>query len=155
MFNKILIPIDFSQDIDKLCKILSKIDTEKIILLNIIDKLELSLYNEIFSAMASAPPDTGVSNEKDLENTHIYKKNSEKLDTYKLNLLKRGYEVETYIKYGIPYKKITEFAKNQNIDLIIIPAIGKRLSLLKEVMLMGGTVTRVLRQSDIPVLIIR
>ncbi len=155
MFDTVLIPVDFSQDIEKLNNILTKLDAKKILILNVIDKLEVSLYNELFSAMTSAPETSNTPTEENFKELPLYKKHTEKLDQYKLSLLKKGYSVETYIRYGVPYKKIVEFSEEMKVDLIIIPAVGKRLSLLKEVMMMGGTATRVLRLSKIPLLIIR
>lgn len=152
MFKVILIPIDFSQKVTNFISLINKLSPQKIILLNIIDNLELSLYKELYMAMTSSALEEGKDSFK---HTPIYKKNLNKLMEYKKSLYNKNYHVEGIIEQGIPFKKIIALSKKHKVGLILIPAYGKRLSLIKDVFMMGGTVTRVVRCSKIPVLVVK
>ncbi len=151
MFKKILMPVDFSQDIEKLSKILRKIEAEEVILVHVIDETEISLYQEIISAMTSTPP----PEKKEPSDSILYKKSVEKIQDCEKKLADAGFKVKSIIEIGVPYKKVLEITEKNGVELIVIPAIGKRLSLLKEVLLLGGTATRIVRHSKVPVLIIK
>lgn len=53
---------------------------------------------------------------------------------------------------GVPHREILEYADDKDIDLIVMATAGRR-GLDK--LLMGSTTERVLRSSDLPVLVIR
>ncbi|MBU1078286.1 MAG: universal stress protein [Spirochaetes bacterium] len=152
MFKTILIPVDFSQKISRFTDLIRKLSPEKVILLNVIDNLELSLYRELFLAMTASHPENAKTSFK---NTPIYKKNVKKMEEYKKTLHKKGYKVEGLIEQGVPYKKILSTGKKLHAGLIIIPSYGKRLSLVKDFLSFGGTVNRVVRHTKIPVMVIK
>ncbi len=152
MFKTVLIPIDFSQKMSHFTEVLKKISFEKIILLNVIENIEMSLYKDLYLAMTSSKLSTSKSHFK---NTPIYVRNQERLIEYKNRLIHKGYPVKEFIEQGVPYKKILSTAKRNDVNLILIPAYGKRLSLVKDVFLLGGTVNRIVRHSEIPVLVIK
>ncbi|MCO8268270.1 universal stress protein [Haloferax sp. AB510] len=60
--------------------------------------------------------------------------------------------VVTSVEHGEPYRVITEYAAEQDVDLVVMPTHGRTgLSRL----LLGSTTERVVRRSDVPVLTIR
>ncbi|RDZ63954.1 universal stress protein UspA [Haloferax sp. Atlit-12N] len=60
--------------------------------------------------------------------------------------------VVTSIERGEPYRVITEYAAEQDVDLVVMPTHGRTgLSRL----LLGSTTERVVRRSDVPVLTVR
>lgn len=152
MFKSILIPIDFSHDVKCFVPLLKKLDPKSVLLLNVIDNLEMSLYKELYLAMTASPLNNQKTSFKD---SPIFQKNQEKLLLHKQYFKNNGFHVSTSIVQGVPYKQIVSKSKKEKVDLIVIPAWGKRLSLVKDVLLMGGTVTRVVRYSKIPVLVMK
>ncbi|PTD94467.1 hypothetical protein C9439_02310 [archaeon SCG-AAA382B04] len=81
------------------------------------------------------------------------------LDAYKQvikSMLKKvedkGLKAESKILEGVPYKKINEYAKNEEIDLIVMSNRG--LGGLER-MMMGSTTDKVIRSSEIPVMTVR
>ncbi len=61
-------------------------------------------------------------------------------------------DVEYFIKRGVPYEEILTFAKDNNIDLIVIGTHGRKGL---DRVLFGSTAERVVRNSSCPVLTVR
>lgn len=67
-------------------------------------------------------------------------------------LEQKGIKTETRVVRGIPYQKIIKAAQSHDVDLI---AMGKRGLNLWGRMLLGSTTTKVLRESQVPMLTVR
>jgi len=63
-----------------------------------------------------------------------------------------GVETERVVLEGIPHREILSYAKDEAMDLIVIATAGRK-GLDK--LLMGSTTERVLRSSDVPILVIK
>ncbi|WP_069132016.1 universal stress protein [Rhodohalobacter halophilus] len=82
------------------------------------------------------------------------KKNEEKLDEYKKQLVKKDLEVDIEIRSGVhfyPPTEVIEAAHETDADFIVI---GNRGHSKVQEMLMGSTATEVLHRSDLPVYLI-
>lgn len=151
MFDRILIPVDCAAETGEFTRVLKKLNPQNIVLFNAVDDKQLSLYREIYTVLTSFPLE-----DRKFEHTELYKKHFKKLQALRLKLNSLGFpHVEIVIKRGTPHKKICEYALHHRIDLIILPSKGERVNVFKEIFLLGGTATRVLRSTRIPVLIIR
>jgi universal stress protein A len=76
----------------------------------------------------------------------------EKLQAIASNEIKTRVPVKTEVRVGRPYEEIVKFAKEMQIDLIIIATHG--YTGLKHVFL-GSTTERVVRHASCPVLVVR
>ena len=69
-----------------------------------------------------------------------------------VNALKDKYNVRGLVRLGKSYTEIIEFAKSENVDLIVIGSHGHTGV---EHLLFGSTAEKVIRKSTCPVLIVR
>lgn len=141
-FQKILLPTDFSDEslhalsyaVD-----LAKLFNAKLYLMHVIYDIEKASNLHI--------PHPSLSElYKDLE-SHA-KKN---LDSFGIEIREDLKNIETIVKRGIPYEEIIKFAKENDLDLIIIGTIPKSGV---ERFFVGSTTQRVIRNAPCPVLVI-
>ncbi len=64
----------------------------------------------------------------------------------------KAINVVKIVEFGIPYKKIIEVSKRENVSLIILPSHGKQ-GFSEE--FFGSTAARVIKLSDKPILVIK
>lgn len=64
----------------------------------------------------------------------------------------RGVDVVTEVVQGEPYRTIVDYADSRGVDLVALPTHGRRGL---ERFLLGSTTERVVRRSNVPVLVIR
>lgn len=140
--QKILLPTDFSDEslhalsyaVD-----LAKLFNAKLYLMHVIYDIEKASNLHI--------PHPSLSElYKDLE-SHARKN----LDSFGAEMREDLKNVETVVKRGIPYEEIIKFAKENDLDLIIIGTIPKSGV---ERFFVGSTTQRVIRNAPCPVLII-
>ncbi|NHN49232.1 universal stress protein [Halostella sp. JP-L12] len=60
-----------------------------------------------------------------------------------------GYDVDTHLEEGVPHRRITEYVRENDVDIVVMGRRGR--SKLAE-RLLGGVTERVLRRTDRPVL---
>ncbi|WP_353684330.1 universal stress protein [Thermodesulfovibrio sp. 3907-1M] len=141
-FQKILLPTDFSDEslyalsyaVD-----LAKMFNAKLYLLHVIYDIEKASNLHI-------PHPSITELYKDLE-AHA-KKN---LDSFGADMLEDFKNVETAVLRGIPYEEIIKYAKENNIDLIIIGTLPRSGV---ERFFVGSTTQRVIRNAPCPVLVV-
>jgi nucleotide-binding universal stress UspA family protein len=100
------------------------------------------------AAFASIPMDAGWEMMYEL----LEKEASEATDSVGKMAETEGLDFETVILEGHPSHEIIEFAENNNMDLIIMGTLGK--SGLDR-FLLGSVAEKVLRNSKVPVLVVR
>lgn len=76
----------------------------------------------------------------------------ENLEKYRLELVSKGYKIETKLGFGNPKKSIPEIVNNTSCDLLVMGAHGHRA--LKD-MIFGTTLDAVRHNVKVPVLIVR
>ena len=142
IFNKVLLPIDFSKHGEHLLKFipnLKKMGTEELILLNVIDPIEIAHYTRIFSS----------TDEETIKKAKEYaKKNLENilLELKEIQDVKIKYRVEV----GLVYQEILKVSEEEDASLIIMGSHGR--SFFKGAML-GSVTEKILRFTKIPLLI--
>ncbi len=140
--KKILIPIDFS-DHSLFALEYAKLFAEKF-------NAELILLNVVEPIMFVADLTMGQVNIPSIEG-ELIQKSEDKVNEI-VNALKDKYNVRGLVKLGKPYTEIIEFAKSENVDLIVIGSHGHTGV---EHLLFGSTAEKVIRKSTCPVLIVR
>jgi nucleotide-binding universal stress UspA family protein len=63
-----------------------------------------------------------------------------------------GIDVETFVLPGLPASEITDFAKDNGVDLIVMGSLGKSGI---EKLLLGSVASRVIRHAPCPVLVVK
>lgn len=140
--KKILVPIDFSEyslQALEYAKILAEKFEAEVILLKIVEPI--TFISDITMSQINIP-----SIEKE-----FLQKAKEKI-TEITNILKDKYKVTNVVKLGKPYAEIVEFARGENVDLIVIGSHGHAGV---EHILFGSTTEKVIRKANCPVLIIK
>lgn len=135
-FKTILIPIDKSEktlkSIENLKDTFLKKEA-KVILLHVIDEFNVS-------AMDYISPDF-LSSVRELSNT-VLSRAADELE---------GYDVEKVSTIGTPATEILNIVDNRNIDLIIMTKTG---SGLVDKYILGSVTSKVVKKTDVPVMII-
>lgn len=145
MFEKILYPTDFS-DISKKAldyiKKLKGVGAKEIVLLHVIDEREI----EKFSQYATPYLDVQEIEKSNEENIRQEMKGLEN------ELEDSGFIVKSRVEKGIPFKDILRVEKEEEVSVLVMGSHGK--SAIKE-MLLGSVSEKVIRKSNVPVLVIR
>lgn len=136
LFNKILLPTDFSEHsfnaVENLKK-MTDVGIKEVILAHIQDVRRLRPHLE--SKMEE-----------------FNKIDQERLDKIKTDLEKLGFSVKTIIQEGIPNEKISEIADTEDVNMIFISSHGR--SPFKEMML-GSVTERVVLKTGKPVFVVK
>ncbi len=144
MFKKILIPMDFGdhcEEVLQCASILADKFESEIHLLHVIEDL---------AALASGP-DGFFRMPSDTEQ-ELIKHAGKQLEEYKIpNGLKVACKV-THVTDGIPFVQIIKYARENEIDLIVMGTHGR--TALSH-MLMGSVAEKVIRKSPCPTLTVR
>ncbi len=142
--KKILVPVDFSVQAKYAAKVASdiaKLTNSKIFLLHMLE-LPTGVVDPSNYGNSSNTPTTLL----------FLKRAHEKFEDFKKLPFFDGIEVEDSVQFHKAYDGIIDESKKQNIDLIIMGSKGT--SGLEE-MLVGSNTEKVVRNSDVPVLVIK
>lgn len=142
MIKKILIPTDFSPSAMHALSYaieLNKIFNARLYLLHILQ--DITDYSE-FNLSPSILPQLYAEFEQNA---------TRRLEEIMASLVPSETACDTYILHGIPFFEIVQFAKDENIDLIVIASHGR--TGIKHV-LFGSTAEKVVQKSPCPVLTI-
>ena len=146
MSKKILVPVDFSELSDELVDYAleyARLWQAKILLVYVIQSTQLV---EILGTV-----ETGIPVLTDSALIEQIKEGAlSRLKEYQERIQAQGIEAENYILTGIPYLEITQFAGEQEVDLIIIASHSK--SGWRQ-FLLGSVTAKVAQKSPVPVLI--
>lgn len=143
MIKKILIPTDFSPSAMHALSYaieLNKILQARLYLLHVLQ--DITDYSE-FNLSPSILPQLYAEFEQNA---------TKRLEEITTSVVPPETPCDTYIVHGIPFYEIIQFAKDENIDLIVIAAHGR--TGLKHVFF-GSTADKVVKKSPCPVLSIR
>lgn len=136
LFNKILLPTDFSEHsfnaVEELMK-MNDVGIKEVVLAHVQDVRRLRPHLE--SKM-----------------DEFNKIDQERLDKIKADLEKLGFSVKTIIQEGIPNEKISEIADAEDVNMIFISSHGR--SPFKEMML-GSVTERVVLKTGKPVMVVK
>lgn len=150
MFTKILYPTDFSEKSKHALEMIKKLKeagAENVILVHCVDIREVNTMAEMegFSSLQ-------YDNILDEVHEELHKKASEKIEKITKELHELDFKVEERLVDGIPYKEILRIAAKEEVDLIVMGSSGK--GLLAEVVL-GSTTDKVVREAEVPVIIVK
>ncbi|MGC9315638.1 MAG: universal stress protein [bacterium] len=150
MFTKILYPTDFSKKSQHALEMVKKLQEaggKEIILVHCVDIREVN-------TMAEMEGFSSLQYSSILEEVHeeLRRKASEKMDAIAKELRNLNFKVEERLVDGIPFKEILRLAKKEEADVIVMGSSGK--GLLAEVVL-GSTTDKVVRDAEIPVIIVK
>lgn len=150
MFTKILYPTDFSKKSQHALEMVKKLQEaggKEIILVHCVDIREVN-------TMAEMEGFSSLQYNSILEEVHeeLRRKASEKMDAIAKELRNLNFKVEERLVDGIPFKEILRLAKKEEADVIVMGSSGK--GLLAEVVL-GSTTDKVVRDAEIPVIIVK
>lgn len=140
--NKILLPTDFSDE--SLYALSYAVDLAKIF------NAKLYLFHVIYDIEKASnlhiPHPSITELYKDLENHAL-----RNLNSFGIDIREDLKDVESVVKRGIPYEEIIKFAKDNDIDLIIIGTLPRSGV---ERFFVGSTTQRVIRNAPCPVLVV-
>ena len=143
MIERILVPTDFSESALNALNYavdLNRILKARLYLLHVLqDFTEFSEYN----LSPSILPQLYVEVEENA---------AKRLENILADIVPSEITCGTYILHGVPFYEIIQFAKNENVDLIVIGSHGR--TGLKHV-LFGHTAEKVVKKSPCPVLTVR
>jgi nucleotide-binding universal stress UspA family protein len=142
MFEKILVPVDFSDYTDQILDVVLEISRKfnsEIHLLHIIPTMDYLTPYESFLAV-----DNLVEVQKQIEQD--VEKDLEKVGQ------KLPVSTVKAIRSGVAFMEIIDYVKTQNIELVIMGTHGRGAL---EHILMGGVAEKVVRRAPCPVLTIR
>jgi len=150
MFTKILYPTDFSKKSTHALEMVKKLQEaggKEIILVHCVDIREVN-------TMAEMEGFSSLQYNSILEEVHeeLRRKASEKMNAIAKELRDLNFKVEERLVDGIPFKEILRLAKKEQADVIVMGSSGK--GLLAEVVL-GSTTDKVVRDAEIPVIIVK
>ncbi len=145
MLRKILFPVDFSENTQKVKKQLKKLAdcSREVILLHVIDirMFSVPVYLDV-------PEVNDFILEKDVINNV-----KTQLGKIKTELEKAGFKkVRVMVEEGIPFDSILDVAESKKVTSIII---GDQGHSAVERMLLGSTAEKVVRKAKVPVLVIK
>ncbi|MEN2986663.1 MAG: universal stress protein [Thermodesulfovibrionaceae bacterium] len=140
--NKILLPTDFSDE--SLYALSYAVDLAKLF------NAKLYLFHVIYDIEKASnlhiPHPSITELYKDLEQHAL-----RNLNSFGVDLREDLKDVEAVVKRGIPYEEIIKFAKDKDIDLIIIGTLPRSGV---ERFFVGSTTQRVIRNAPCPVLVV-
>ncbi len=140
--HRILVPIDFSEHSKNALQYAIPYAVQFKAHLDLLYVVEPTIYPADFSFGQVGFPNI----EEELR-----KRGSEELQSLVKNEVKNRVDAEATVRTGKPFYEIYEFAKEKNIDLIIIASHGHTGV---EHILFGSTVEKVVRRSPCPVLVV-
>lgn len=141
--RRILVPIDFSEHSKNALKYAIPYAVQFSARLDLLYVVEPTIYPADFSFGQVGFPNI----EEELR-----KRGSEELNALVRNEIKGRVPAESAVRTGKPFYEINEFARENNIDLIIIATHGHTGV---EHILFGSTVEKVVRKAPCPVLVVR
>jgi nucleotide-binding universal stress UspA family protein len=134
MFEKILVPTDFTDEADRLLKYvfgLRKWGCREVVLVHVLDSGRSVVW---------PPPESLLRS---------VKKN---ISERKQQLEDKGFTVHTFIREGNPPDEVLRLAEDEQVSLMVVASHGKRLI---EELLLGSVSEAVSRRAKVPVLIVR
>lgn len=144
MFEKILLPTDFSDVAEKalaFAKQLKDAGTKEIVLLHVIKKSSL----EVIAQYSSIRDFQEVENEVEGDARN-------KMGRIEKELKETGFQVKVRIETGFPFSEILRVENEENVSIIVIGSHG--MSNIKEIFL-GSVSEAVIRNAQKPVLVIK
>ncbi len=140
--KRILVPTDFSAHAENALKVAAQIAKKNNCEIFLLHMLEVpSQMNDAITGASGIP-----------EVMLFLQKAKETLENTKTKNFLKGIEVSTHLKFEKAHDGILTFSKKNNIDLIVMGSHG--VSGIEE-MLIGSNTERVVRLSEIPVLVIK
>ncbi|WP_117882100.1 universal stress protein [Aureibaculum luteum] len=142
--KKILVPIDFSDEAKYACKVAASIAKKtgsEIILLHMLD-----IPTDAIDPLESDITRGGAQTILFMKGIH------RRFEKLKKQPFFDGVKINENVKFHKAFEGVIEESKNNNVDLIVMGSQGS--TGLKE-MLVGSNTEKVVRQSDIPVLVIK
>jgi nucleotide-binding universal stress UspA family protein len=144
MFEKVLVPTDFSEYARKsmeFVKDLSTLGAKEVVMLYVVD-------SSLFSIIRSTAWQDVVENiDRMVEG---FKKEAEKKIKEEANALRNHFNVKTLVSYGIPGDEIIRIAREEDVSLIYLGGKGKDWLSAK---LLGDVAEEVAVKADRPVII--
>ena len=141
--KKILVPIDFSDNSKKALRYAVPFAQQFNASLLLVYIVEPTIYPSDFGFGQVGFPDV----EKELE-----EKAAEELATLRTTMVPNGLPCITRVGTGIPFVEITQMAKDEEMDMIIVATHGRTGV---EHILFGSTAEKVIRKAPCPVLVVR
>ncbi|MCK9279844.1 MAG: universal stress protein [Melioribacteraceae bacterium] len=143
MISKVLVPIDFSEYSKNAFKYsvdFVKLFDAELFLIYVVEPI---IYPADFSLGQVAIPSIDID---------MQKKAEDELNSLAKQFIKNNLKYKVVIKTGKPFVEINEYAKEQDIDMIIIATHGHTGV---EHLLFGSTAEKVVRKAPCPVLTLR
>lgn len=143
MISKVLVPIDFSEYSKNAFKYsidFVKLFDAELFLIYVVEPI---IYPADFSLGQVAIPSIDID---------MQKKAEDELNSLAKQFIKNNLKYKIVIKTGKPFVEINEYAKEQDIDMIIIATHGHTGL---EHLLFGSTTEKVVRKAPCPVLTLR
>jgi len=151
MFTKVLYPTDFSDSASAALAYVKKLHeagARQVVLLHVYDSRMIDLRWEIEAEYT----DKGMVGTKDAVVKKLLDGSYERLKEMDDQLGDAGFETELIVVEGIPYQEITKTAADKGVSLIVMGSHGEH-GVMERVI--GSTTERVLRETSVPVLIVR
>jgi len=151
MFTKILYPTDFSENArlaSEYVKKLFEAGAKEVIITHIYDKKKIGAWEEAQEFIELKPENIVEKEVLDKVVKMIY----EKLRRMETELKEIGFKAELIVKIGNPAREIVRIAAGKKVDLIVI---GEKEENGLEQLFLGSTAVKVVRDSEIPVLIVK
>ena len=141
--SRILVPVDFSQKSEYAVKLAAKMGK----------KTDCEVYLLHMVELPTGIVDMGAGSNFSIPESMMYlRKVKEKLLTLKERYFKNGCTVKHAIRFQHPFEGIRDYAKKIEANLIIMGSQG--LSDFEE-MIIGSNTEKVVRTSDIPVIVVK
>ncbi len=147
IMRKILVPTDFSDESYAALRHalgMAKQSGGEILLVHVVEPIHPFPVNNLTHSAGDLPPDPAFNMGEDAQN--LLARVGEEAAT------KSDIPVQTALRIGRAYDQIVQAAKDNTVDLIVIPTHG--YTGLKHVLL-GSTAERVVRHATCPVLVLR
>lgn len=144
MFEKILLPTDFSDVAEKALDFVKKMKdagTQKVVVLHVIKKNSLEVIAQYSSIRDFAEVEKEVEGDA-----------RKRISRIKKELTQCGFNVTVRIETGFPYSEILRAEEEEDVSAIVIGSHG--LSNIKE-MLLGSVSESVIRKSKKPVIVVK
>ncbi len=144
MFEKILLPTDFSDVAEKALacvKQLKDAGTKEVVILHVIKKDSLNVIAQYSS----------IRDFREVEN-EVEGEARKKIARIEKELKEIGFQVKTRIETGFPFNEILRVENEENVSVIVMGSHG--ISNIKEILL-GSVSEMVIRKAKKPVLVIK
>jgi nucleotide-binding universal stress UspA family protein len=144
MFEKILLPTDFSDVAEKALacvKQLKDAGTKEVVILHVIKKDSINVIAQYSS----------IRDFREVEN-EVEGEARKKIARIEEELKEIGFQVKTRIETGFPFNEILRAENEENVSVIVMGSHG--ISNIKEILL-GSVSEKVIRKAKKPVLVIK